>query len=86
MLHTDNIDCLPLGDVPGTMVSLITVNPEQPDFRLECSSPKGSMEFDTREIRQALGNEVSLNEPEIAAWMLESMKEEIEPIFGGVIL
>ncbi len=86
VLHTNHIDCLPLGDVPGTMVSLITANPERPDFRLECSSPAGSMEFDTREIRQALGNEVSLNEPEITAWMLESMKEEIEPIFGGVIL
>jgi hypothetical protein len=43
------------------------------------------MQFDTREIREALQG-VPLSEPEIAAWMLESLREEIEPIFGGVIL
>ena len=61
-LHGDSIDCLPLGDLAGTVVSLVSANPERPDFRLSCSSPKGSMDFDTREMRQALGN-VPLNEP-----------------------
>ena len=84
-LHGDSIDCLPLGDLPGTVVALVTANPERPDFLLECSSPKGEMSFDTREVRQALGD-VPLNEPEIAAWMLEAIREELEPIFGGVIL
>lgn len=84
-LQGDSIDCLPLGDLAGTVVSLVSANPERPDFRLSCASPKGSMEFDTREMRQALGN-VPLNEPEITAWMLHAIREEIEPIFGGVIL
>ncbi|MBQ9298999.1 MAG: ATP-binding protein [Clostridia bacterium] len=84
-LHADSIDCLPLGDLAGTVVSLVTANPEGPDFLLQCSSPKGEMTFDTREVRQALGG-VSLNEPEVAAWMLEAIREELEPIFGGVIL
>ncbi len=84
-LYGDSIDCLPLGDLPGTVVSLVTANPEGPDFLLKCSSPKGEMSFDTREVRQALGD-VPLNEPEIAAWMLEAIREELEPIFGGVIL
>ena len=61
------------------------MNPDRPDFSLDCSSPRGEMHFDTREIRAALQG-VSLNEPEIAAWMLESLREEIEPIFGGVTL
>ena len=47
-LHGDSIDCLPLGDLAGTVVSLVSANPERPDFRLSCSSPKGSMDFDTR--------------------------------------
>ena len=84
-LHGDSIDCLPLGDLAGTVVSLVSANPERPDFRLSCSSPQGRMDFDTREMRQALGN-VPLNEPEITAWMLSAIQEEIEPIFGGVIL
>ena len=84
-LHGDSIDCLPLGDLAGTVVSLVTANPEGPDFVLECASPKGEMQFDTREVRQALGD-VPLNEPEVASWMLEAIREELEPIFGGVIL
>ena len=84
-LNTASIDCLPLGDLAETVTSLVTANPEKPDFTLHCRSPKGEMTFDTREIRSALQG-VALNEPEIAAWMLESLREEIEPIFGGVIL
>ena len=84
-LDTSSIDCLPLGDLPGTVTTLVTMNPDKPEFTLHCASPKGEMHFDTREIRQALQG-VPLNEPEIAAWMLDSLREEIEPIFGGVIL
>jgi len=85
-LFGDSIDCLPLGDLAGTVVSLVTANPFSPDFMLTCTSPKGEMCFDTRDVRQALGNDVALNEPEVAAWMLGAIREEIEPIFGGVIL
>ena len=84
-LDTKSIDCLPLGDLPGTVTTLVTMNPDRPDFTLHCFSPRGEMLFDTREIRAALQG-VPLNEPEIAAWMQESLREEIEPIFGGVTL
>ncbi|MBR1584672.1 MAG: sensor histidine kinase [Clostridia bacterium] len=83
-LDTRSIDCLPLGDLAGTVTTLVTANPDHPDFILYCHSPQGEMRFDTREIRAALQG-VSLSEPEIAAWMMESLREEIEPIFGGVI-
>ena len=84
-LDTKSIDCLPLGDLPGTVTTLVTMNPDQPEFLLQCASPKGDMQFDTREVREALQG-VSFSEPEIAAWILDSLREEIEPIFGGVIL
>ena len=84
-LNTDSIDCLPLGDLAGTLTTLITANPDAPDFLLYCETEKGSMEFDTRAVRQVLGD-VKLNEPEIAAWMMASMQEEIQTIFGGVPL
>ena len=84
-LHGDSIDCLPLGDLAGTVASLVAVHPDGPDFCLDCSSPKGDMHFDSREVREALGG-MGLNEPEVVAWMLESIREELEPIFGGVIL
>ena len=84
-MNTASIDCLPLGDLAGTVTALVSANPDKPDFTLCCRSPKGEMQFDTREIRLALQG-VPLNEPEIIAWMLESLQEEIQPIFGGVIL
>lgn len=82
--NTRSIDCLPVGDLAGTMLSLIIANPQAPDFRLEARSPQGEGVFDTREIRQALGG-LPLDGPEIAAWMKEALKEEIQPIFGGAI-
>ena len=84
-LDTSSIDCLPLGDLPGTVTTLVTMNPDHPEFTLHCSSPQGELRFDTRELREALQG-VSFSEPEIAAWILASLREEIEPIFGGVTL
>ena len=83
-MDTGNIDCLPLGDLAGTVLSLILTNPTHPDFLFEGRSPKGECTFDTREVRGALGSDIPLNEPEVAAWLQEALAEEINPIFGGV--
>ena len=39
--NTQSIDCLPMGDLVGTMLSLIITNTEKPDFALEVQSPRG---------------------------------------------
>ncbi len=83
-MDTGNIDCLPLGDLSGTLLSLIITNPLTPEFLFEGKTPKGECAFDTREVRGALGSDIPLNEPEVAAWLQEALKEEIDPIFGGV--
>ena len=83
--HTDSIDCLPLGDIPRTMATLILGSPDRPDFALHCASSRGALDFSTREMREALGPEVSLAEPEVISWITQSLGEEIEPIFGGII-
>jgi len=83
-MDTKNIDCLPLGDLSGTMLSLMLTNPLYPDFVFEGKTPKGECRFDTREVRTALGAEIPFNEPDVAAWLREALEEEIDPIFGGV--
>jgi len=83
-MDTGNIDCLPLGDLSGTLLSLMMTNPMSPDFLFEGKTPKGECTFDTREVRAALGSDIPLNEPEVAAWLREALEEEINPIFGGV--
>ena len=81
--RTNSIDCLPLGDLPMTMATIIMGSPETPEFTLRCESPVGEMTFSTEEIR-ALLEGVSLAEPEVVQWITESLKEEIEPILGGI--
>ena len=82
-MDTRNIDCLPLGDIAGTMLSLMLTNPLAPEFRFEGKTPLGECAFDTREVRAVLGD-LPLNEPAIAAWLQDALTEEINPIFGGV--
>ena len=82
---TTSIDCLPLGDIPATMVTLITANPDRPEFHLRCVSPEGEMTFTTEEVRAALGPEVPLSEPEIAAWMSGAIAEEMTPLLGKIM-
>ncbi len=83
-LDTRNIDCLPLGDLNGTLLSLMLTNPLAPDFLFEGETTQGSCRFDTREVRSTLGSEIPLNEPAVAQWLKEALDEELNPIFGGV--
>ena len=83
-MDTGNIDCRPLGDLSGTLLSLMMTNPLKPDFLFEGKTPKGECTFDTREVRSALGSDIPLNEPEVAAWLQEALNEEINPILGGM--
>ena len=85
-LDTGNIDCLPMGDLSGTLLSLMLTNPLFPDFLFEGKSPKGEGSFDTREVRKALGSDIPFNEPSVAAWLKEALDEEINSIFGGILL
>ena len=85
-MDTGNIDCLPLGDLSGTVLSLILTNPLRPDFLFEGGTPLGEASFDTREARAALGSDIPFNEPSVAAWLKEALDEEINSIFGGVLI
>ncbi|MBE5768430.1 MAG: sensor histidine kinase [Clostridiales bacterium] len=84
-LNTRHLDCLPLGDVAGTLLTLFIGCPDKPDFLFEGVTPKGECSFDTRMVRQVLGD-IPLNEPAVVAWMQEALQEEINPIFGGVMI
>ena len=84
-LDTRSLDCIPLGDIPGTLLSLFIGCPDKPDFLFEGRTPRGECSFDTRVIRNVLGG-IPLNEPAVVGWMADALKEEIEPIFGGVLI
>ena len=77
--HLDNIDCIPMGDVCDTLLTLVVLNPQSPEFLFLANSPTAQASFDTREVRAALGD-VKLNEPDVTAWIKESIDEEFKPI------
>jgi hypothetical protein len=79
LLHTDHIDCPPLGDLPST-VSLLIQGAPQVEWTWRHSTPKGSAQLDTRELRQVLGPEVPLNEPSVALWIQEYLQEQEEQL------
>lgn len=76
---TRHIDCIPMGEICDSLLTLVVLNPESPDFLFEAASPDCEACFDTRQIRAALGG-LPLNEPDIVAWMKESIDEEFKPI------
>ena len=76
---TRNIDCIPMGDICDSLLTLVMLNPDQPEFLFQASSPNAEASFDTRQLREVLGG-VPLNEPDVIAWMKESIEEEFKPI------
>ena len=74
-----HIDCPPMGKMCDTLLTLVVLNPETPDFVFEARSPGHEASFDTRAIREALGG-VPLNMPEVVDWMRSGIEEEFKPI------
>ena len=75
VFDTANIDCPPLGDINGTMVSQFICH-EDVDFIYTYTADGGRMEFDTREVKAALGG-IPLSSPEVVSWMRDSLQEEL---------
>lgn len=74
----DHIDRMPLGDMVGTMETLIQLNPTI-DFVYRHTVDKQSFELDTRELREVLGD-VPLSEPDVLAWISENLAEGIQTV------
>ncbi|MBE5778637.1 MAG: sensor histidine kinase [Clostridiales bacterium] len=74
-----NIDCIPMGEMCDSLLTLVILNPDRPEFVFKASSPTMEAFFDTRMVREAVGG-ISLNESDISAWMKESIDEEFKPI------
>ena len=74
---TNSIDFMPLGDIVSTVCILISGSPEV-RFVFNDITPEGTVCIDTAELKMVLGDEISLAEPEIVAWMGEYLREQYE--------
>lgn len=70
---TDHIDCMPLGDVNATILSLITMN-EQICFFYEYRVNRSGFYLDTGEMREILGD-ISFSQPEVGKFLKEYLQE-----------
>lgn len=78
-----HIDRPPLGDMAETMLTVVVCNPDL-DFVLDYKVDENSFLFDTREIREILGQDVPLNLPDVSMWIKGYLQEGIEELNGGV--
>jgi hypothetical protein len=82
-----HIDRAPIGDMAETMLSLILSGSNgaaDVDFVYRHIIDGREFCMDTREIRAALGDEVSLGEPDVLMWIKEYINEGLMNLRGGV--
>lgn len=71
----NSVDFTPIGDIVSTLVLLVQGSPDV-DFVFRHVRPQGTVELDTRTMRQVLGEEVSLGEFAVLEWMREMLSEQ----------
>ena len=72
---TASIDFTPVGDIVSTICILIAGSPEI-DFVFTDKTPEREVALNTAELREVLGDGISLAEPEIQIWISEYLKEQ----------
>ena len=75
IFNTNSIDCMPIGDIVSTVCILVAGSPKI-DFEFCDESPERIVSLKTKDLREILGNEISLAEPEIQRWMKEYLTEQ----------
>lgn len=73
--HTGHIDMVPLGEMGETVLLLVSCNPDM-DFVYRRTQDGRTFAMDTRELREVLGGDVALNNPEVVTWMQEYLAEQ----------
>ena len=74
-----HIDRPPLGDIDGTIITLIQGSPEI-DFVYKHVTDKGGFTMETKTFKEELGD-IPLNEPEVLNWIAGWLQENRENIY-----
>ena len=80
---TDSIDCMPLGDINGTIFTLVREADEY-DYVYTYGVDNNSFVLDTREIKEIVGG-VSLMNNEISAFIRQFLDENMEEVDNASI-
>jgi len=77
-----HIDRQPIGDLSGTIVTLVQLNPFI-DFEISYKVNTEEFAFTTQEVKLMLGDDVTLNSPPVVSFLTEYIKENIANLSGG---
>jgi hypothetical protein len=80
-----HIDRPPLGDLIGTLRCIIVGNPAV-DLVYHHQVDGRTFTLDTREIREVLGEEVPLSDPEVLAFLRTTLEEGVRALGGEPVL
>lgn len=77
LFFKNNIDFTPLGDVISTIITIIQGSCDKTELIYRHIYPETGLDvkLDTRILKETLGNEVPLSEPEVLQWITEFLKE-----------
>ncbi len=75
--YKKHIDFTPMGDIIASMTTLIQGSPAI-DFTFRHTGPSLEVALDTREVREVLGGEIALDEPEIIRWIKGYLTEQYD--------
>ncbi len=75
VFNTRSLDCMPMGDIISTVCILIAGSPEI-DFDFIDISPKHSVSLKTKDLKEVLGEGISLAEPEVQMWLKGYLEEQ----------
>lgn len=75
IFYKNHIDMTPLGDIIGSVVTLIQGSPDI-DFLFTHKRPTSDISLDTKELRAVLGEDVPLDIPDVLMWITENLKEQ----------
>ena len=79
---TSSVDMPPLGDLAGSVMTLIQGSPDQ-DFLYTRQIDQQSFTLDTRELREMLGDDIPLDAPEVSAWIADYLKQQEAALLAG---
>jgi len=76
-----HIDRQPIGNLTETIIILVTLNTEI-DFIIRYKANGNEFIFSTLEVKELLGEDVSLNSPQIVVFLTEYVSEHIQNLSG----
>lgn len=76
----DHIDRAPLGDIEGTLITILNANPDLDLIYLHRVEEEEFV-FDTREVKEEL-EEVKINNPQILDWLRGYLEERLDELRG----